>query len=510
MGFSGVGEVAFGEVAKQGAGAEGLSGGGDDEFLGIEAFAAAVDLVAEPGQEARELASREILRETGQLAEGVIPELGGDHVAEGVAGEVTEGTAGPVNVLEHAVGIIGRRDPEQILGETIPLAREIGDRKAAFEEGHFEVEAHEDMEIVGHFVGIDPYGARADVIDGGEKFGAGDRGELRAEMESQAGLEKGPELGASSDLVFPEAALGFVDGHADRLAERGADVGLGQALFVERVAGLVDRAEDGVEGVVFVKAGGQARVEGIAAAERVEGCVEATAIPVKANSIECLAYELPLCGDGESSEHVWRGGGSGGGDSPGEGGELAPETGEEGGDECGVEAGVVEVDRIVVGPVAPAHEFGLAARHHDLALEEWGEGRKIRILPRPGPCVEGGAVEGGLLSDEVLGEAGGTVEVSPGMTNDHVGVGARREIARLEYREKPADLGIGGCGVMDGGQFLELLGAAVGAVGREIDLLIPVKDAEDRAEDIDPFEPCDELVVGGVWHVCALQRVDAR
>ena len=65
----------------------------------------------------------------------------------------------------------------------------------------------------------------------------------KLEYLAKTRLEEAPEETAPGHLVFPHAALALVDPHADRRAQRGAEVLDGLALFIEAVAGLMDRTE---------------------------------------------------------------------------------------------------------------------------------------------------------------------------------------------------------------------------------------------------------------------------
>ncbi len=64
------------------------------------------------------------------------------------------------------------------------------------------------------------------------------------------------------------------------------------------------------------------------------------------------------------------------------------------------------------------------------------------------PGVEGRAVEGGLVADKILWQARGPVIIAAGISDQHGGVRAIGEAARLELREQFSDFRIRGGGVV--------------------------------------------------------------
>lgn len=96
-------------------------------------------------------------------------ELGGVDVAEGVGGEVAEAAHGPVDVLQAAFGVGFWTEAEELFELVIPGGGDVGDLEFAGEEGAFEFEAEEDVEVVGGFVGLNTDGGVGAAIDGGEE-----------------------------------------------------------------------------------------------------------------------------------------------------------------------------------------------------------------------------------------------------------------------------------------------------------------------------------------------------
>src|SRR4029453_3163108 len=94
----------------------------------------------------------------GEPAEGAasrLPELAGDHVAEAVGGEVPERTGGPVHVLEHSVGVVGGAQPEIGVIPRVPRLGKVAQLELAGEDLQLELEADQDVKVVGELVGLD-------------------------------------------------------------------------------------------------------------------------------------------------------------------------------------------------------------------------------------------------------------------------------------------------------------------------------------------------------------------
>ena len=85
-----------------------------------------------------------------------------------------------------------------------------------------------------------------------------------------------PEGARAADVVFPKAGLRFVDAEGDGVAGGEVEVGGGEALLIEAVAGFVHDTEEGGGEVVVLVAGCEADVGGAeGGAERVGGGVDA-------------------------------------------------------------------------------------------------------------------------------------------------------------------------------------------------------------------------------------------
>ena len=118
------------------------------------------------------------------------------------------------------------------------------------------------MQVVGDLVGQDPDQAGLHMVDGGQEL---------VERDIMKGLVKHPpghrepvhpERPASPHRVFPEPRLRLVHAQGDRLAHRRAKMLCRQPLFVERVADLMENAEECITELTLVVAGRDPGVTG--------------------------------------------------------------------------------------------------------------------------------------------------------------------------------------------------------------------------------------------------------
>src|SRR5205823_5237928 len=97
-----------------------------DEHGSRVARALAVNLVAQPVQQAGEVSSGESRVEVAQIGAGPGEKLRGEEVAQSVGWEITDKPFAPVAVLQAALRVIGNRDAQRLLVSFIPGARQIG------------------------------------------------------------------------------------------------------------------------------------------------------------------------------------------------------------------------------------------------------------------------------------------------------------------------------------------------------------------------------------------------
>ena len=271
-------------MADEGGGGDSLAGDAVDEVGSWVAAALAVDFGLEPVAQGLKLAAGEGGFEVAEFHCSLIEELRGIEVAERVGREVAEEAGAPVDVLQDAAGVGGRLDAEVLAVFFVPGGGEIGDAELVVEEGLLEFETHEDVEVVGDFVGFGTDERGADVVDREIEVALRHVGERFAEGGLCEGIEVLPETAAATDEVFPHARLRFVDAERDGFAGGEAVGVFGEALIVDAVARFVEDAEEAAGEFVFVVAGGEAGVvRADAAAEGMMGDVEAAGLEVEAD-----------------------------------------------------------------------------------------------------------------------------------------------------------------------------------------------------------------------------------
>jgi hypothetical protein len=127
-----------------------------DHLGGLQLAAMEVNPLAEEVAQRAELTRAELVVEVRKRLANELPELAGDHVAKRVRREVAERPGGPVDVLEHAVGVVGDLDPKHLLRLRPPSLGKIGRREALLDELQLQLEAQRDVEVVGDLIRLDP------------------------------------------------------------------------------------------------------------------------------------------------------------------------------------------------------------------------------------------------------------------------------------------------------------------------------------------------------------------
>ncbi len=101
---------------------------------------------------------------------GGFEKLSGVDIAERVGGEVAKATHRPVDVLEAAFAVVCGAETEEFFELAVPGLGDVCDFEFAGEEGAFEFEAKEDVEVVSGFIGFDADGGVGAAVDGGEEL----------------------------------------------------------------------------------------------------------------------------------------------------------------------------------------------------------------------------------------------------------------------------------------------------------------------------------------------------
>src|SRR5438093_542258 len=126
-----------------------------EQLVGGELAAVAVDVLAEPVQEIRELTPLDLGVEVGDVEADLLHQLGADQVPDRVAGEDAEAHEGPVDVLECAVAVVRHVEPEIGLEARVPRLGKVFDLELALEQLVLQLEAEEDVQVVGDLVRLD-------------------------------------------------------------------------------------------------------------------------------------------------------------------------------------------------------------------------------------------------------------------------------------------------------------------------------------------------------------------
>src|SRR5580698_5437300 len=102
-------------------------------------------------------------------------------------------------------------------------------------------------------------------------------------MFTRNGMPVFPERLAPTDVILPQARLGFVDAQGHRRAQRRAEMLCRQPLLIQAVPGFMQNPIERLREVGFVVAGGQsAIIDADPAAEWMGGGVNAPGGEVKA------------------------------------------------------------------------------------------------------------------------------------------------------------------------------------------------------------------------------------
>src|SRR5262249_46086263 len=118
-----------------------------ERLRGQELASVPVDVLAQPLAHRTELAARDLPPDIRHVRGEPVPDLDAHDVAERIRGEVAEAAAGPVDVLEDAVGDVGNLDAQVAPHRLVPRVRQ----RAQVEPAHdllLELEAKDDVEVV--------------------------------------------------------------------------------------------------------------------------------------------------------------------------------------------------------------------------------------------------------------------------------------------------------------------------------------------------------------------------
>ena len=121
-----------------------------------------MDILAQPAQQwAKVTLAKGGIKAANPVA-GRFHQLRGSHGPKGITGEITEQAIIPVDILQYAVGIVGRGNAEQGVQGLVPCRRQIGDLKISGDQSLFQLKSHYDMGGIGHLIRINPDEAALD------------------------------------------------------------------------------------------------------------------------------------------------------------------------------------------------------------------------------------------------------------------------------------------------------------------------------------------------------------
>jgi hypothetical protein len=400
-----------------------------------------------------------------------------------------------VDVLQHALGVVGHLEAEVRARPLAPRVREVGRVEVALEQRELELEAQDDVQAVRDLVGRYADRRGPHDVDRAVDVLPGVAAEALRERALQVREAPAPEARAATDHVLPQPALRLVDRARDarperRAGERGVDVRLVQA-----VTELVERAEDRVE-VVLGVAGRQPHVaRRDRGRERVDRVVQAPAPVVDADLAQDRRDQLSLGVDRERSaddERVVRGDRRGL-DERDEAVAHPPQR------VLGVgraHARLEVVEQRVVGALDLGKAGDVAPAQLDVAAQVRLEEREVRGLARPRPRLVAGRAGVRHLLDELARHPPRLVEVAAADAQEvgvEVGLGRRG-------REQLSDAVVDEAVVGEPLERRALLRAPLGARRRHHDLLVPAEQHRHPLEVRDLGEAAAELGERGGGH----------
>ena len=402
-----------------------------------------------------------------------------------------------MHVLEDAERIVRRLDPEIVLHPLVPDLGQFLEVDRVGEQLLLELEAEDDVEVVGRLVGLDPDQRGLDPVDGAVPVLELDIAERLRERALQLRVEVPPEREAAADHVLPHAALRLVQAERCAVRERSAFELACDAVLVEAVPALVHRPEEPVE-VVFEVARRQADVgDRDRGRERVDSGVETPFRRVEAEALDHLHLELLLPLDREARAADWAFSlCAGGGDQRNL---LFLQPSEDGTHLGRLHAGLEVVEQDVVRLVVVVEALDVLAAQVEVVAEGGQELREVRVLPRLDP--HGHRQGGGArhLTAQLGRDAACLLPVAADEPDQArlVRVVRLRLLEAGQRVEQPTHLVGGERFVRDPAEGRELLGADAGASGRHLDLLVPAEERRRAVEILDLADALLEVGEGG-------------
>ena len=213
-----------------------------------------VDMLTQPAREGPKVprGKRPVQRSHRSLSSR--EQLGRVDVAQRIGREVPDHPLGPVAILQAAGAIVLRHHTQVPLVQLGPGAGEIRAAQIAAEQRALELEANDDVKVVGHLVGLRAQRARDHPIHGSTKRLHRNAPQRVGKSLEELRIDMPPESRAPSDEVLPQAGLRLVHAGRRRLPHGGAVVRGIERLVVERMPGLMQQREESAGEVARVVA----------------------------------------------------------------------------------------------------------------------------------------------------------------------------------------------------------------------------------------------------------------
>ena len=256
-----------------------------------------VHVLPQPVEQPPEVAGGDLPIEPRQVRLCGVHHVGCKQIAERVGRKIPDEPGGPVDVLQHALGVGRRPDTEVDFEALVPCVAEIGDCQRALHHRAFQIESQHHVQVVGDLVGLDANERRRHGHQGPLHLVGSRAGERSGKSIAGYGEAPLPESGRPAHKILPQARLRFVDAERRRLAGRQPVPVARQALLVQPMPRFVEHAIERRRKKVLVPPRGDPAIVG--AHRRAEGMrrgVEAAALEIEADALGHPPHEQALIG----------------------------------------------------------------------------------------------------------------------------------------------------------------------------------------------------------------------
>ena len=403
-----------------------------------------------------------------------------------------------MDVLQDPARVVRDVDPQVVLHASIPRFRELAQLDGAADDLLLELEAQDDVQVVGRLVGLDADQRRAHLVDRPvERFFVHGAERLR-EGVPQLGIEAVPEGPPAADEVLPQAALRFVETERHAAGQRRALERRAGSVLVEAVAALVHRGEQTGEAVRCVPRRDANVLHGEVRRERMRGEVDPPGGRVVPEGLDdrdderllALDRELRVEARGVNRARVL--------DSSGDQRYLPLlETVERRPHLGGLHALLVVVEQDVVGLLRRLEAVDVGVRELDVPLEVGQESREVGLGARLDPGRLRDRRGARDLGVEVGRDLERLLEIAARDADQAGLVGIRVEalLVRAQLFEQVADPVLREPLVGDAVERRELLGPCLRPAPGHHRLLVPAEQARCPAQVADLCQPCLQILV---------------